>query len=75
MNPSRSIGPLDKKQEEDMRDELFDRDYQEGREALNDGIDRLLGHFMDGFRTLTAIQFAAPWKHRTGQSGEPTGLA
>ncbi|MEO6114137.1 MAG: hypothetical protein ABIP07_06810 [Sphingomicrobium sp.] len=58
-----------------MRDELFDRDYQEGREALNDGINRLLSHLMDGFRTLTAIQFAAPWKQRAGQSREPTELA
>ena len=49
-----------------MRDELFDRDYQEGREAMNDGIDRLLHLIMDGFRTLTAIQFAAPWKEQVG---------
>jgi len=25
-----------------MRDEIFDRDYQAGRDALNDGIDRLI---------------------------------
>ena len=55
-----------------MRDELFDPDYQEGREALNDGIDRLLGDLMNGFRTLTAIQFAAPSKQPASQSREPT---
>ena len=47
-----------------MRDEVFDPDYQEGREAMNQGIDRLLGSIMGGFRTLTAIQFAAPWKEQ-----------
>ena len=25
-----------------MRDEIFDRDYQAGRDALHDGIDRLI---------------------------------
>ena len=54
-----------------MRDELFDRDYQEGREAMNDGIDRLLHLVMDGFRTLTAIQFAAPWKEHVGEPRDP----
>ena len=49
-----------------MRDELFDRDYQEGREAMNQGIDRLLANVMAGFRTLVAIQFAAPWKEDAG---------
>ena len=54
-----------------MRDELFDRDYQEGREAMNQGIDRLLGSIMSGFRTLTAIQFAAPWKEDGGNKHRP----
>ena len=54
-----------------MRDELFDRDYQEGREAMNHGIDRLLHLIMDGFRTLTAIQFAAPWKEQVGEPRDP----
>lgn len=54
-----------------MRDELFDRDYQEGREAMNDGIDRLLHRIMDGFRTLTAIQFAAPWKEQVAEPRDP----
>ena len=55
-----------------MRDEIFDREYQQGREAMNDGIDRLLANIMAGFRTLTAIQFAAPWKQPASQSREPT---
>ena len=54
-----------------MRDELFDRDYQEGREAMNMGIDRLLGSIMSGFRTLTAIQFAAPWKEQVAKPRDP----
>ena len=54
-----------------MRDEIFDREYQQGREAMNQGIDRLLGGVMAGFRTLTAIQFAAPWKEDTGSQHRP----
>jgi len=44
-----------------MRDEIFDREYQAGRDALNDGIDRLVAGFGQTFRVLTAIQFNAPW--------------
>ena len=29
-----------------MRDELYDRDYQAGRDALYDGIDRLIARTM-----------------------------
>lgn len=50
-----------------MRDELFDRDYQQARAGLNDGIDRLLARIA---RLLLAtsearvrIEWAAPW-HR-----------
>ena len=46
-----------------MQDELFDREYQAGREALNDGIDRLLAGIGQTFKVLAAIQFNAPW-HR-----------
>ncbi|MEO7655323.1 MAG: hypothetical protein ABIS23_06540 [Sphingomicrobium sp.] len=45
-----------------MRDEIFDRDYQAGREALNDGIDRIARAFGDVFRATARVQFAAPWK-------------
>lgn len=51
-----------------MRDELFDRDYQAGRDALHDGIDHLGRSIMVGFRTLAAIQFDAPWKKSRDQS-------
>jgi hypothetical protein len=48
-----------------MRDELFDRDYADGREALNQGIDRLLARFggavVKTIETLHRIQWAAPW--------------
>ena len=44
-----------------MRDEIFDRDYQFGRDALNHGIDRLVKRTMRSFSLLTAIQFEAPW--------------
>ncbi|HEU0309660.1 MAG TPA: hypothetical protein VFR36_00375 [Sphingomicrobium sp.] len=44
-----------------MRDEIYDREYQAGRDALHDGIDRLLAGIDQTFRLLTAIQFSAPW--------------
>ena len=47
-----------------MRDEMFDRDYQAGREALNDGIDRLLSGIGDVFEALREAQFSAPWLNR-----------
>jgi hypothetical protein len=46
-----------------MRDELFDREYQAGRDALNDAIDRLIAGMGRSMRVLNAIQFDAPWKH------------
>lgn len=53
-----------------MRDEIFDRDYQAGRDALHDGIDRLIAAIGAAFRTFHAIQFRAPWSgnrhHSTG---------
>ena len=45
-----------------MRDEIFDREYQLGRNALNDGIDRLIAGAGRSLRVLHKIQFDAPWK-------------
>ena len=45
-----------------MRDEIFDRDYQAGRDALHDGIDRLIAGMGRALRVLHSIQFDAPWK-------------
>lgn len=44
-----------------MRDEIFDRDYQAGRDALNNGIDRLLAGIGQTFRLISEIQFSSPW--------------
>lgn len=47
-----------------MVDEIFDRQYQAGREALHanvDGIGQRLRAFANGFNRLNRIQFAAPW--------------
>ena len=49
--------------EEEMRDELYDRDYQAARDALHGGIDRLVAATMQTFRAIAAIQFDAPWNH------------
>jgi hypothetical protein len=51
--------------EDDMHDELYDRDYQTGRDALHDGIDRLIAGTMQTFRVIAAIQFDAPWNRPT----------
>jgi hypothetical protein len=45
-----------------MRDEIFDRDYQAGRDALHDGIDRLIAGIGRSLKVLHSIQFDAPWK-------------
>ena len=50
-----------------MRDEIYDRDYQAGRDALHDGIDRLLAELGESFRALTSIQFGAPWVRENGR--------
>ena len=56
-----------------MRDEMFHRDYDNGREALHNGIDRLVEKVMTPFRSLQRVQFAAPWRGRrlmtTGKCG------
>ena len=44
------------------RDEIFDRDYQAGRDALHDGIDRLIAGIGRSLKALHSIQFDAPWK-------------
>ena len=50
-----------------MRDEILDREYQAGRDALNDGIDRLFAGIGRSLRVLHSIQFDAPWKHDGSQ--------
>jgi hypothetical protein len=53
-----------------MRDEIFDRDYQAGRDALHDGIDRLIAGIGRSLKVLHSIQFDAPWKN-DGASTRP----
>jgi len=50
-----------------MRDELYDRNYQDGRDALHGGIDRLVAATMQTFRAIAAIQFDAPWNHSSAR--------
>ncbi len=49
-----------------MRDELFDRDYQQGRAELNAGLDRLVRLIAEGLATTSAaiyrFEWSAPWK-------------
>jgi len=48
-------------QGERLRDEAYYRDYRAGRDALNDGLDRLFAAIGSAFRTFHDIQFRAPW--------------
>jgi hypothetical protein len=45
-----------------MNDQIFDRDYQAGRAALNDSISQLIHGAGQSLRVLHKIQFDAPWK-------------
>ena len=45
-----------------MNDQIFDREYQAGRAALNDSISRLINGAGQSLRVLHKINFDAPWK-------------
>jgi hypothetical protein len=48
-----------------MVDELYDRNYQDGRAALNDGLDRLFGlignELGKSLSSLHRFEWSAPW--------------
>ena len=52
-----------------MRDEIFDRDYQAGRDEFHAGIDRAIANIGrsvgESFKVLHRIQWSAPWHART----------
>lgn len=54
-----------------MIDEIFDRDYQSGRSALNASLASGINHFgkaaSNAFRVLQAIQFSAPWNGKANR--------
>jgi hypothetical protein len=45
-----------------MNDQIFDREYQAGRAALNGSISRLIDGAGQSLRVLHKINFDAPWK-------------
>ena len=47
-----------------MNDQIFDREYQAGRAALNDSLGRLIDGVGQSLRVLHKINFDAPWKHQ-----------
>ena len=57
-----------------MRDELYDRDYQAGRDALHGGIDNFVRNLADGLAQLHRVQWSAPWK-RSRLPDNRTGVA
>ena len=48
-----------------MVDEIYDRHYQEGRKAMNDGLDRLIGRIGSelgkSLAALHRVEWNAPW--------------
>lgn len=55
-----------------MIDELFDRQYQAGRDELHANIDtagRRMRAFADGLKHLHRMQFAAPWAKKNARFG------
>ena len=61
-------------QEVKMRDELYDREYQAGRDVLHSGIDRLIEGAAKSLRVLHTIQFDAPWKRNVPAKNGRTKL-
>lgn len=61
-----------------MRDEMYDREFQQGRAALNDGIDRLIARVASFWlatgRAQVRAEWDAPW-HRSSQRHRRDGLA
>ena len=47
-----------------MNDQIFDREYQAGRDALNDSITRLIDGVGQSLRVLHKINFDAPWNNQ-----------
>jgi hypothetical protein len=51
-----------------MIDEIFDRQYQAGRDALNasiaNGVARFASAFGNAFKVLNKIEYDAPWTAR-----------
>jgi hypothetical protein len=51
-----------------MFDEIFDRNYQQSRGQLNNGIDRAVAHVsrtvMGAFGALEKIQYSSPWARK-----------
>ncbi len=58
-----------------MRDELYDRDYQAGRDALHDGIDRLVRRVARFVRETGEAQHRAEWSAPWRRKDDRTGLA
>ena len=58
-----------------MNDQIFDREYQAGRDALNDSISRLIDGAGQTLRVLHKINFDAPWKRKAPANRRRTKAA
>jgi hypothetical protein len=56
-----------------MVDEIFDRNYRDGRAELNASIDRAIKQFgnsiSNAFNVLNRIEYSAPWAPRKKSVG------
>ena len=56
-----------------MRDQIYDRGYQDGRDDLNQGLDRMFARFVNGvtatFDAIHRVEWSAPWKSRSDRAG------
>jgi len=51
-----------------MRDEIYDREFQQARSNLVEDVALLAQALGSAFRTLTRIRFEAPWTNYRGHS-------
>ena len=62
-----------------MMDEIFDRQYQSGRNELNAGLDRAFGtvgrEFRRTFQLFHDIQWSAPWLRKPATTSKDVGCA
>ena len=51
-----------------MRDEIYDREFQQARSTMVEDVALLASAIGSAFRTLTRIRFEAPWTNYRGRS-------
>jgi hypothetical protein len=60
-----TAGEIEKSKDDKMRDEIDGRLWAEHGHLFSTRLAALLSATMHGFRRLTAIEFAAPWRTKS----------